>query len=56
MYSTTILWTCTVPACPVGNVIPDEQGQSAHQSKAGHTAVLGQPVAWVYDRDAFTGA
>jgi hypothetical protein len=55
MSSTTMLWTCTVPGCVVGNVINDEPGQSAHQSAAGHTAVLGQPVAWVFDRDA-TGA
>jgi hypothetical protein len=56
MSSTTILWTCTVPACAVGNVINDPQGQSDHQAATGHAPVFGQPMAWVYDRDAFTGA
>ena len=49
--SSLILWSCTVPGCPVGKVINDPQGQSGHQAATGHTAVLGQPMAWVFDRD-----
>jgi hypothetical protein len=50
--SSLILWSCTVPGCAVGNVINDQRGQDGHQAATGHAPVLGQPMAWVFDRDA----
>jgi hypothetical protein len=50
--SSLILWSCVVPACPVGNVANDAQGFTEHQAATGHAPVLGQPMAWMFDRDA----
>jgi hypothetical protein len=49
--SSLLLWTCVSPGCAV-SVINDAQGQTAHQATTGHVPVLGQPMAWVFDRDA----
>jgi hypothetical protein len=50
----TLMWTCAVAGCAVGNVVYDAQGLTDHQAATGHALVLGQPMAWVFDRDAAT--